>query len=82
LPAGTVLPASRRLAAQLGVSRGVVSDTYDPLRGALTDRRYRARRLYGLDMSAQIRLSSTENPPGHSFDFLQNFESSLSRFRR
>jgi GntR family transcriptional regulator / MocR family aminotransferase len=31
LPAGTVLPASRQLAAQLGVSRGVVSDTYDQL---------------------------------------------------
>jgi GntR family transcriptional regulator/MocR family aminotransferase len=31
LPAGTVLPASRRLAADLGVSRGVVSDTYDQL---------------------------------------------------
>ncbi|MBO0823425.1 MAG: PLP-dependent aminotransferase family protein [Actinobacteria bacterium] len=31
LRAGTVLPASRRLAAQLGVSRGVVSDTYDQL---------------------------------------------------
>ena len=31
LPASTVLPASRQLAAQLGVSRGVVSDTYDQL---------------------------------------------------
>lgn len=31
LPAGTVLPASRRLAAGLGVSRGVVSDAYDQL---------------------------------------------------
>jgi GntR family transcriptional regulator/MocR family aminotransferase len=31
LPAGTRLPSSRRLAADLGVSRGVVSDTYDQL---------------------------------------------------
>jgi GntR family transcriptional regulator/MocR family aminotransferase len=31
LRAGTTLPASRRLAADLGVSRGVVSDTYDQL---------------------------------------------------
>jgi GntR family transcriptional regulator / MocR family aminotransferase len=31
LPAGTVLPSSRRLAADLGVSRGVVSDTFDLL---------------------------------------------------
>jgi GntR family transcriptional regulator/MocR family aminotransferase len=31
LRAGTRLPASRRLAADLGVSRGVVSDTYDQL---------------------------------------------------
>src|SRR6266568_4842765 len=31
LAAGTVLPASRRLAAQVGVSRGVVSDAYDQL---------------------------------------------------
>jgi GntR family transcriptional regulator/MocR family aminotransferase len=31
LAAGTVLPASRRLAAQLGVSRGVASDAYDQL---------------------------------------------------
>jgi GntR family transcriptional regulator / MocR family aminotransferase len=31
LTAGTVLPASRRLAADLGVSRGVVSDAYDQL---------------------------------------------------
>ena len=31
LPAGTVLSASRRLAADLGVSRGVVSDSYDQL---------------------------------------------------
>jgi GntR family transcriptional regulator/MocR family aminotransferase len=31
LPTGTVLPASRRLAADLGVSRGVVSDAYDQL---------------------------------------------------
>src|SRR5882724_32528 len=31
LPAGTVLPSSRRLAVDLGVSRGVVTDTYDQL---------------------------------------------------
>jgi len=31
LAAGTVLPASRRLAVDLGVSRGVVSDAYDQL---------------------------------------------------
>jgi len=31
LAAGTVLPASRRLAAGLGVSRGVASDAYDQL---------------------------------------------------
>jgi GntR family transcriptional regulator / MocR family aminotransferase len=31
LTAGTVLPASRRLAAGLGVSRGVASDAYDQL---------------------------------------------------
>ena len=31
LPAGTVLPSSRRLAVELGVSRGVVTDTYDQL---------------------------------------------------
>ena len=31
LPAGTVLPSSRRLAVDLGVSRGVVSDAYDQL---------------------------------------------------
>jgi GntR family transcriptional regulator/MocR family aminotransferase len=31
LPAGTVLHASRQLASQLGVSRGVASDTYDQL---------------------------------------------------
>jgi GntR family transcriptional regulator / MocR family aminotransferase len=31
LPAGTALPASRRLAAGLGVSRGVASDAYDQL---------------------------------------------------
>jgi GntR family transcriptional regulator/MocR family aminotransferase len=31
LPAGSVLPASRRLASQLEVSRGVVSDAYDQL---------------------------------------------------
>src|SRR5579859_1565018 len=31
LAAGTVLPASRRLASELGVSRGVVSDAYDLL---------------------------------------------------
>jgi GntR family transcriptional regulator/MocR family aminotransferase len=31
LPAGTVLPASRQLASQLGVSRGVASDAYDQL---------------------------------------------------
>lgn len=31
LAAGTLLPASRRLAADLGVSRGVVSDAYDQL---------------------------------------------------
>src|SRR5262245_22318416 len=31
LGAGTVLPSSRRLAADLGVSRGVVSDAYDQL---------------------------------------------------
>jgi GntR family transcriptional regulator / MocR family aminotransferase len=31
LPAGTVLPASRRLAVGLGVSRGVASDAYDQL---------------------------------------------------
>jgi GntR family transcriptional regulator/MocR family aminotransferase len=31
LPARTALPASRRLAAGLGVSRGVVSDAYDQL---------------------------------------------------
>lgn len=31
LPAGTVLPASRQLASQLGVSRGVASDVYDQL---------------------------------------------------
>jgi GntR family transcriptional regulator/MocR family aminotransferase len=31
LAAGTMLPASRRLAADLGVSRGVVADTYDQL---------------------------------------------------
>jgi hypothetical protein len=29
---GTDTTPPRRLAAQLGVSRGVVSDTYDPLR--------------------------------------------------
>jgi GntR family transcriptional regulator / MocR family aminotransferase len=33
LAAGTVLPASRRLATDLGVSRGVVSDAYDQLTG-------------------------------------------------
>jgi GntR family transcriptional regulator/MocR family aminotransferase len=31
LPAGTVLPSSRRLAADLGVSRGVATDAYDQL---------------------------------------------------
>jgi GntR family transcriptional regulator/MocR family aminotransferase len=31
LPAGTPLPSSRRLSADLGVSRGVVADTYDQL---------------------------------------------------
>jgi GntR family transcriptional regulator/MocR family aminotransferase len=31
LSAGTLLPSSRQLAADLGVSRGVVSDTYDQL---------------------------------------------------
>jgi GntR family transcriptional regulator/MocR family aminotransferase len=31
LPANTVLPSSRRLAADLGVSRGVVTDAYDQL---------------------------------------------------
>lgn len=31
LPARTALPASRRLATDLGVSRGVVSDAYDQL---------------------------------------------------
>jgi GntR family transcriptional regulator / MocR family aminotransferase len=31
LPAGTVLPSSRRLADDLGVSRGVVTDAYDQL---------------------------------------------------
>jgi GntR family transcriptional regulator/MocR family aminotransferase len=31
LPAGTVLPSSRRLAVDLGVSRGVVTDAYDQL---------------------------------------------------
>lgn len=31
LPAGTVLPASRQLASQLGISRGVASDVYDQL---------------------------------------------------
>lgn len=31
LNAGAVLPSSRRMAADLGVSRGVVSDTYDQL---------------------------------------------------
>jgi GntR family transcriptional regulator / MocR family aminotransferase len=31
LPAGTALPASRRLSTGLGVSRGVVSDVYDQL---------------------------------------------------
>ena len=79
---GTDTTPPRRLAAQLGVSRGVVSDTYDPLRGALTDRTSRARRRYDLDMSAQIRLSSTENSAGHSLNSLQNFESSPARFRR
>jgi GntR family transcriptional regulator/MocR family aminotransferase len=31
LPAQTVLPSSRRLAAELGVSRGVITDVYEQL---------------------------------------------------
>jgi GntR family transcriptional regulator / MocR family aminotransferase len=69
LPAGTVLPASRQLAAQLGVSRGVSSDTYDQLacEGYLEIRPRSAPVVAAV--AASTTAASRPEPPRWRFDF-------------
>jgi GntR family transcriptional regulator/MocR family aminotransferase len=69
LPAGTVLPASRCLAADLGVSRGVVSDTYDQLacEGYLAVRPRSAPVVAAV--AAGLPAATEPRVPGWRFDF-------------
>jgi GntR family transcriptional regulator/MocR family aminotransferase len=60
LPAGERLPSSRRLADQLGISRGLVQDCYGQLHaeGYLTTRGGSATRV------ARLSATGTRTPPG------------------
>jgi GntR family transcriptional regulator/MocR family aminotransferase len=70
LPAGTHLPSSRRLAIDLGVSRGVVSDAYDQLvsEGYL-DVRPRSAPLVAA-VGGVTAVEPEPVPPAWRFDFI------------
>jgi len=70
LATGTVLPSSRALASQLGVSRGIVVETYEQLvaEGYLASRSGGATRV-ARAASAQPRPRSDAQAPTFRFDF-------------
>ncbi len=75
LAAGTRLPSSRALAAELGISRGVVTETYSQLaaEGYLLSRQGAPVRV------ARTVRASDERPPAHSLlpDFSYHFHPGL-----
>jgi GntR family transcriptional regulator / MocR family aminotransferase len=61
LAAGTALPSSRRLAAELGVSRGVVSDAYDQL---VSEGYLRVRERFAPEVAAVTSTAPVAREPG------------------
>jgi len=69
LPAGARLPSSRRLAADLDVSRGVVTDTYDQLaaEGYIAMRERRAPVVVGAARTTPATVEPERRPWSHDF---------------
>jgi GntR family transcriptional regulator/MocR family aminotransferase len=68
---GTVLPSTRALASQLGVSRGVVVEAYDQLvaEGYLLARQGQATRVAEMAAAAQTGRRAEEAPQPLRYDF-------------
>jgi GntR family transcriptional regulator/MocR family aminotransferase len=71
LPAGSVLPSSRALAADLGLSRGVVVEAYEQLfaEGYLAARHGSATRVAGRQRQASPLPTPSPQPISPRFDF-------------
>ena len=71
LGAGTALPATRTLAAELGVSRGIVVEAFEQLaaEGYLTSRPGGATRVAPNARAARVERPRTVVPTAYEFDF-------------
>jgi GntR family transcriptional regulator / MocR family aminotransferase len=71
LAPGSILPSTRILAAELGVSRGLVVDAFEQLiaEGYLDARRGSATSVIGRPTASVISNPEPESPPASRFDF-------------